>query len=395
MSSKNRICFNVSNLGDIWAACELLKEDLYLYNFCISGQNYQFISKTKAREIYEKVIKRVIDSAKFSMAFANSRIVNLKQNNNQYMFRVRKALNCFALVNFTIHKSELNNVNINLEISASTEEFGIEFTTFLDEVIREVIDKIKIEVENDKCNIDIWFLGAGGNPKAIRKKIIFQEWEEIKPNYPSIRDQIEYLINHDSPYEDGKLIFFYGVPGTGKTHAIMSLMGAWEKNMKCKIDIITDSEKFFESLDYMNEVIYSKERYIDTDYPMKDSNVLEEDKEEQDPTQILRLVVLEDAPDLVLLESRAQKSHIMSRLLNITDGIISQGSRIIYLVTTNEDIESIDPAFVRHGRALQILQFPLFTSGQANKWLENNRIDKKVTEEVSLAKLYNMKNKKG
>jgi len=61
------------------------------------------------------------------------------------------------------------------------------------------------------------------------------------------------------------------------------------------------------------------------------------------------------------------------------------------LVTTNEPVKEIDPAYTREGRCLQLLEFPLFSVESAKAWGVNHKIDIKTKEPVSLAKLYALK----
>jgi hypothetical protein len=42
----------------------------------------------------------------------------------------------------------------------------------------------------------------------------------------------------------------------------------------------------------------------------------------------------------------------LSRLLNLTDGLLGQGRRVLAAITTNEDIRVLHPAATRPGRCL-------------------------------------------
>jgi ATP-dependent 26S proteasome regulatory subunit len=60
----------------------------------------------------------------------------------------------------------------------------------------------------------------------------------------------------------------------------------------------------------------------------------------------------------------------LSRFLNVVDGLIGQGLRILVLVTTNEQIESLHPAVARPGRCAANIEFDPLSEAEARAWLE-------------------------
>lgn len=210
---------------------------------------------------------------------------------------------------------------------------------------------------------DFWFQ-TGKGPEFRRRELVCPNWSEIAGNYPRVRDQLEELMALRSPWERGRLVFWSGPPGTGKTTALRALLGAWSG---ARATVITDPEKFLGDVGYLYHVVLDEEA-------------------EAAP---FRLIVLEDAPDLVLASDRKAKWHLTSRLLNLTDGLIGQGLRLVVLVTTNEQIEAIDPAFTRPGRAIQVLRFPPLDADEAAAWLaaRGERGDA-PTGPLTLAELY-------
>ena len=148
------------------------------------------------------------------------------------------------------------------------------------------------------------------------------------------------------PYERGRILFWHGPPGTGKTTAIRSLIRAWKDSMQA--EVIADPEHFFSDMEYLSDVLF---------------------REQSNAQGRGRLVIAEDAGDLLLASSRAERGHLMARLLNLSDGLLGQGLRVVFLLTTNEDVTEVDPAFLRPGRCLQSLEFPRLTRSQAADWL--------------------------
>src|SRR5205823_5714536 len=82
-----------------------------------------------------------------------------------------------------------------------------------------------------------------------------------------------------------------------------------------------------------------------------------------------RLLILEDTGELLGPDAKANVGQALSRLLNLVDGLIGQGLRLLVLVTTNEPLERIHPAVARPGRCLSRIEFDPLTKAEANEWL--------------------------
>ena len=266
----------------------------------------------------------------------------------------------------------------------------------------DVFEKIKlitndfIQQKKDKEeSIRVWH-EAQGRASYGDKRIECTEWEEIKDNYPSINDEIDYLFSLENPHELGKLIFWYGPPGTGKTHAIRALIKKLQSNYT--IEVIGEPERFVSSISNMNSVILSGDNDDASsriEEMFSSRGVRGRNKRKRKIKG--KIIILEDTPDLVLQEGRASNAHMMGRLLNMTDGLIGQGTKIIFLLTTNEKIDKIDPAFTRAGRALQVLEFPALTEEESKEWLDKKTGDKELSKDIdkdtTLADLYAKYNK--
>jgi hypothetical protein len=56
-------------------------------------------------------------------------------------------------------------------------------------------------------------------------------------------------------------------------------------------------------------------------------------------------------------------------LLNLCDGILGHGLRVLVLLTTNEDVGRLHPAITRPGRCLSQIGFETFSPAAARRWL--------------------------
>ena len=92
-----------------------------------------------------------------------------------------------------------------------------------------------------------------------------------------------------------------------------------------------------------------------------------DDGEERD--ERWRLLVLEDTGELLTADAKARTGQGLSRFLNVVDGLIGQGLRIVVLVTTNEPLGSLHPAAARPGRCAASVEFVPFPAGEAREWL--------------------------
>lgn len=190
---------------------------------------------------------------------------------------------------------------------------------------------------------------------------------EIQKNYStSTITQVKNLLALEKPDQLGKIVFWHGPPGTGKTFLLRSLLQHWHHQLHAQIEIILDPEVFFSNACYMQ------------DFLSRDLS-----------TETLRILVMEDAGCHLDISSR-QKSGF-ARLLNLTDGLLGQGQRLLCVFTANEKVDLIDPAILRAGRCLQQLEINPLSTEEAKNWLEIKKV--KVVEplkDTSLANLYEL-----
>lgn len=83
--------------------------------------------------------------------------------------------------------------------------------------------------------------------------------------------------------------------------------------------------------------------------------------------------MLEDCDELISGDAKASAGQSLSRLLNLTDGLLGQGRHALIAITTNEDLSSLHPAVVRPGRCLASIEVGRLRYAEATAWLGTAR----------------------
>ena len=195
-----------------------------------------------------------------------------------------------------------------------------------------------------KVPLVVWTAGSaalqgGGRLNPLK----VEPWEEIRGNYaPETGAALAGLVDGFEPGKGGSLLLWHGVPGTGKSHALGALAHAWRS--WCAIHYVADPESLLGDPDYLLSVMLQ---------PVKSPRAW-------------KLVILEDTGELLTADASARTGHALSRLLNVTDGMLGQGTNTLYLITTNEPLGSFHEAVARPGRcAAQVEFLAMSTAGGA------------------------------
>src|SRR3984957_10327313 len=232
----------------------------------------------------------------------------------------------------------------------------------------------KAEKRPDVLMVRTWYAGYQGVTSSV-SDLILPSGDEIAPNYPEpTRSQLAELMALGPPSHDslqGKLILFHGPPGCGKTFAIRALFRSWCE--WCAPELLIDPESAFGETRYLIQLLRSTAH-----------------QEPGATERLWRVLVAEDAAKYLGADARASANPPLHALLNVSDGLIGQGSRLLYLLTTNSDLAVLHAALVRPGRNLGVVEFRKFSTDEGHRWLGSDGAVPKA--EMSLAELFAIRN---
>ena len=165
-------------------------------------------------------------------------------------------------------------------------------------------------------------------------------------------------INKAIKSKESGLILLYGVPGTGKTTYIKSLISSHHKH-----NFIFVQNEFVNSL-------------LDPDFIsflLKQRN---------------SILVIEDAEKVIMSRDHQRENSVVSTILQLTDGLFSDYLNIKFICTFNTNLSKVDTALMRKGRMIAMHEFKALSIEKTNQLLIDQGVQPAGIE-MTLANIYN------
>lgn len=275
-----------------------------------------------------------------------------------------------------VAKVEVENGTCTTKTYAKSQDRATELKKIIEEI------QPRSEPQSTMVPINFWSYGSSG-PAFVRRDVEGLPATDVHGNYSeAAQAELDGLLTKTwRPGTAGQLLLWTGPPGTGKTHAIRALAYEWRD--WCDMHYVTDPEKFFGShSDYMIQVL------------LRDGEEgLSEDEGDDEPRdgagKRWSLLILEDAGEFLQPDAKVETGGAaLSRFLNVVDGLIGHGLKILVLVTTNEEVKQLLEAVSRPGRCAADVRFEKFSQDESAAWLSLHGGGDGSTGKKSLAELY-------
>ena len=325
----------------------------------------KFIAENTGDILYDKVLlvvsekhftrRQIMDKIKEPLS--NSRAVMPYSEGSILISGDYKHSPVLIWINFSIsgggrsrrHPMDRNGVHdINVEITGSPDAV---------EAIKEFI--LAAFKEEKHAQIKWWTKGQNG-PETREFYLPKNETKILGEFYPDLGDPAKYIADYISSNES--VLLLAGPPGTGKTTLLRNMI---TDNKMCA-HVIYDEGLM------QNDNVFQSFLFDDTS----------------------EVMIIEDA-DTILSAREQDGNRLMSRFLNVSDGLIKLPNKKLVFTTNIGDFGKVDHALLRPGRCFGVMHTRALNLVEAQTAAKAAGLPIPVEKrEYTIAELFNQGNKK-
>jgi hypothetical protein len=197
-------------------------------------------------------------------------------------------------------------------------------------VLRKHLPPETTQPRDGAVSVNFWnfaVVRADWQPRRESQTMRVPQWDSIAANYPErVRRELASTMRlQESVMPASRLMLWRGLPGTGKTWAVRALMREWLD--WCTFHYVVDPAVFFSNSTYMLSLL----------------SKVSEAGQSEDGDRKWSLIILEDAGEFIAMDSRQQYGQALAKLLNLCDGLLGQGQKLLFLITTTRKCRTYIP----------------------------------------------------